>query len=86
MRIQVAKPVHQSNDGRAEMRASMRSSINDAVTTSRNRVGASPAAQAMHSSKMMLHPAFVVSILNDVYGIQARAGCSVSISDESSAA
>ncbi len=29
-------------------------------------------------SKKILHPGFVVRLLNDVYGIQARAGCSVS--------
>mmetsp|Transcript_10518 Transcript_10518/g.22431 ORF Transcript_10518/g.22431 Transcript_10518/m.22431 type:complete len:511 (+) Transcript_10518:2025-3557(+) len=28
------------------------------------------------SPRFMLHPSFVVSLLNDLYGIQARAGCS----------
>ena len=32
------------------------------------------------SPRLMLHPSFVVSLLNDLYGIQARAGCSVSLS------
>ncbi|CAJ1964771.1 unnamed protein product [Cylindrotheca closterium] len=31
---------------------------------------------AMSDPSVMLHPHFVVALLNDVYGIQARAGCS----------
>ena len=34
---------------------------------------------AMSDPRVMLHQYFVVQLLNDVYGIQARAGCSVSV-------
>jgi selenocysteine lyase/cysteine desulfurase len=42
----------------------------------RSQFGANSKTSAIPSG--MLHPHFVVALLNDVYGIQARAGCSVS--------
>mmetsp|Transcript_14806 Transcript_14806/g.38533 ORF Transcript_14806/g.38533 Transcript_14806/m.38533 type:complete len:531 (-) Transcript_14806:61-1653(-) len=32
--------------------------------------------RAEHGARRFLHPSFVVALLNDLYGIQARAGCS----------
>ena len=40
--------------------------------------GASGLRKVACTPKIMLHPSFVVGLLNDMYGIQARAGCSVS--------
>jgi hypothetical protein len=60
----------------------MRMSINAAVSSNdRNFQGvsnATPSRKITSATKMILHPGFVACILNDVYGIQARAGCSVS--------
>lgn len=46
-----------------------------AFTPSQRARGATPSS-ALHGSRRMLHPHFVCALLNDLYGIQARSGCS----------
>lgn len=63
-----------------ERRASIRMSINSAANLSSNYTAskASIPEKFASASNLILHPTFIVCILNDLYGIQARAGCSVS--------
>ena len=63
-----------------ERRASIRMSINSAVNFSSSYTAskASIPEKFASASNLILHPTFIVCILNDLYGIQARAGCSVS--------
>ena len=71
----------QSEHGVRERRPSMRNSFNTALRkTSLSRASTSGSFEQVTNTNLMLHSGFVVCILNDVYGIQARAGCSVSIS------
>jgi len=71
----------QLDHGVRQRRGSMRNSFNTALRrTSLPGASTSGSFEQVTNTNLMLHSGFVVCILNDVYGIQARAGCSVSIS------
>jgi len=73
IKFQSPKLVH----GVKERGGSMRDSFNTALLrTSLSGANTSGSFEQVTNTNLMLHPGFVVRILNDVYGIQARAGCS----------